>query len=135
MVCEGSHFEKSETKPLPPWQRDCIFIKTGGEADAKATEIYGKAYGKNREFYEFYRSMNAYREALSSRQDVLVLEDKLTVTKRLKDLPDWLAVNTLGSVNYRYTKATGYRYGGDFSSHRMDLMAQMVIVSLISQFL
>ena len=42
--------------------------------DARATEIYGKAYAKNAEFYDFYRSMNAYRSALANKQDVLVLE-------------------------------------------------------------
>jgi membrane protease subunit HflC len=48
--------------------------KTRGEGDAGATEIYGKAYAKNAEFYDFYRSMNAYRSALSNKNDVLVLE-------------------------------------------------------------
>jgi len=64
--------EKDRTVLLAEAQRDAE--KTRGEGDAKATEIYGKAYGKNREFYDFYRSMNAYRTALSSQQDVLVLE-------------------------------------------------------------
>jgi membrane protease subunit HflC len=47
---------------------------TRGEGDASATEIYGKAYTRNEEFYNFYRSMNAYRSALANKQDVLVLE-------------------------------------------------------------
>jgi membrane protease subunit HflC len=47
---------------------------TRGEGDAKAIEIYGKAYSKNPEFYDFYRSMNAYKNALSGSQDLLVLE-------------------------------------------------------------
>ncbi len=64
--------EKDRTVLLAEAQRDAE--KTRGEGDAKATEIYGKAYGKNREFYDFYRSMNAYRTALSSQQDLLVLE-------------------------------------------------------------
>jgi membrane protease subunit HflC len=64
--------ERDRTILLAEAQRDAE--KSRGEGDAKATEIYGKAYGKNREFYDFYRSMNAYRTALSSQQDVLVLE-------------------------------------------------------------
>jgi membrane protease subunit HflC len=64
--------EKERTVILAEATRDAEI--TRGEGDAKATEIYAKAYGKNREFYEFYRSMNAYRSALSSPQDVLVLE-------------------------------------------------------------
>jgi membrane protease subunit HflC len=47
---------------------------TRGEGDARATEIYGKAYSRNQEFYDFYRSMNAYRGALANHNDVLVLE-------------------------------------------------------------
>jgi membrane protease subunit HflC len=64
--------EKERTIILAEARRDAEI--TRGEGDARATEIYGEAYGKNREFYEFYRSMNAYRESLASRQDVLVLE-------------------------------------------------------------
>src|SRR5690606_27427967 len=58
-------------------------------------------------------------------QDVFVAENKFTITKRLYDLPQWLQVNSLASINYRFTEATGYRYGGDFSSTRMDVMAQV----------
>jgi membrane protease subunit HflC len=47
---------------------------TRGEGDALATEIYGKAYSRSKEFYDFYRSMNAYRGALANGNDVLVLE-------------------------------------------------------------
>jgi len=35
-----------------------------GEGDATRNEILGKAYGKDPEFFAFYRSMEAYREAL-----------------------------------------------------------------------
>lgn len=64
--------ERDRTIILAEARRDAE--KTRGEGDAIATEIFGKAYGKDPEFYEFYRSMNAYREALSSKQDVLVLQ-------------------------------------------------------------
>ncbi len=47
---------------------------TRGQGDARATEIYATAYGKNEGFYEFYRSMNAYRTALGGQQDIMVLE-------------------------------------------------------------
>ena len=38
-----------------------------GEGDAKATATYAAAYGKNPEFYAFYRSMQAYRESFRTR--------------------------------------------------------------------
>jgi membrane protease subunit HflC len=33
-----------------------------GEGDAKAADIYAKAYNRNSEFYNFYRSLGGYRE-------------------------------------------------------------------------
>jgi len=48
--------------------------KTKGEGDAKAAEIYAAAYGKNPEFYAFYRSLEAYRNTFKSKSDVMVLE-------------------------------------------------------------
>ena len=50
--------------------------KIRGEGDAKASEIYAKAYGQDAEFYSFYRTLNIYRDAFSSKKDVLVLEPK-----------------------------------------------------------
>ncbi len=64
--------ERERTVILAEAQRDAEKIR--GEGDARATEIYGEAYGSNEEFYDFYRTMNAYRQALSSEKDVLVLE-------------------------------------------------------------
>lgn len=45
-----------------------------GAGDAVATETYARAYGENKDFYQFYRSMEAYRNTFSSKDDVLVLE-------------------------------------------------------------
>jgi membrane protease subunit HflC len=47
-----------------------------GEGDAKASQIYNKAYGQDAEFYRFYRSLNLYREAFSSQNNVMVLEPR-----------------------------------------------------------
>ena len=64
--------ERERTVILAEATRDAE--KTRGEGDALATEIYAQAYGKNTEFYEFYRSMIAYRAALANQNDVLVLQ-------------------------------------------------------------
>ena len=48
--------------------------KTKGEGDAAAAEIYSSAYGKNPEFYSFYRSTEAYKNSFKSKSDVLVLD-------------------------------------------------------------
>ncbi|MES2605942.1 MAG: hypothetical protein V4603_13475, partial [Pseudomonadota bacterium] len=79
--------------------------------------------------YQFlYDSMDQFKNSEQpggGKQDVLVAENKFTVTKRMLDPPSWLELNSLASINYRFTEATGYRYGGDFSSTRMDVMAQV----------
>ncbi|MBS0516686.1 MAG: protease modulator HflC [Proteobacteria bacterium] len=46
-----------------------------GEGDAKATEVYAAAYGRNPDFYALYRSLDAYRSAFGS-GDVIVLDPK-----------------------------------------------------------
>lgn len=45
-----------------------------GQGDAQATQIYAEAYEKNPDFFAFYRSINAYEKAFSSKQDILVLK-------------------------------------------------------------
>jgi membrane protease subunit HflC len=45
-----------------------------GTGDAKASEIYAKAYSQDTGFYAFYRSLNAYRNAFGSGGDMMVLE-------------------------------------------------------------
>lgn len=44
-----------------------------GEADARAAAIYARAYQKNSTFYNFYRSLQLYREAIG-KDDLLVLQ-------------------------------------------------------------
>lgn len=45
-----------------------------GEGDAAASAIYADAVGNNTEFYNFYRSLEAYRTTLASKQNLLVLD-------------------------------------------------------------
>ena len=56
-----------------------------GEGDAEASEIYAAAYNRNPEFYAFYRSLEAYRNSLRSKSDVLVLDPSSEFFKYLKD--------------------------------------------------
>lgn len=48
--------------------------KTKGEGDAAAAAIYNQSYGKNPEFYAFYRSTEAYKNSFKSKSDVMVLD-------------------------------------------------------------
>lgn len=46
---------------------------TRGEADAKRNAIFAAAFGKDIEFFEFYRSLAAYRTALKGNNSTMVL--------------------------------------------------------------
>jgi len=45
-----------------------------GEGDARAAEIYAEAYGKDSEFYSFYRSLQAYQESFDGGNNMMLLE-------------------------------------------------------------
>lgn len=46
---------------------------TRGEGDAIATKTYAEAFGRDPEFFKFYRSMQAYRATLSKDDTTVVL--------------------------------------------------------------
>lgn len=52
--------------------RDAQRIK--GEGDAQANRIYAEAFSRNPEFFGFYRSLEAYRQSMRTKGDVLVLD-------------------------------------------------------------
>ena len=62
--------------------RDAETIR--GEGDAKAAQIYAQSFGKNPEFYRFYRSLEAYRATFKNRSDVLVLDSNSEFFKYFK---------------------------------------------------
>jgi len=55
-----------------------------GEGDAKSAAIYASAFGQNPEFYAFYRSLEAYRQSLRSKSDILVIEPNSEFFKYLR---------------------------------------------------
>lgn len=46
---------------------------TRGNGDSEANRIYANAFGKDPEFADFYRSMNAYKEALTSDKTKMII--------------------------------------------------------------
>ncbi len=56
-----------------------------GEGDAQAAAIYAAAYSKDSEFYEFTRSLNAYRETFANNGDLLLLSPDSEFFKYLKN--------------------------------------------------
>jgi len=48
--------------------------RTRGQGDASAAEIYAAAYSKDKEFYSFYRSLQAYKQSFQQGQDMMLLQ-------------------------------------------------------------
>lgn len=47
--------------------------KIRGEGDAKAAAIYARAYTQDKQFFDFYRSLEAYRKAFGDSKSVLIV--------------------------------------------------------------
>ena len=72
-------------------QRDIIIAeayrdaeKIKGEGDAKASAIYADAFGKNPEFFAFYRSLQAYRQMLKPERDLLIIDSNADFFKHMR---------------------------------------------------
>ena len=63
--------------------RDAQKIK--GDGDAKASAMYAAAFGRNAEFYAFYRSMEAYKQSFKSKSDIMVIDPSSSFFKYLKN--------------------------------------------------
>ncbi|MBP1805637.1 protease modulator HflC [Rubellimicrobium aerolatum] len=63
--------DRTVTETVSEAQRDAQV--TQGEADAEANRIFAEAYGADEEFFQFYRSMQAYRQALQGSNSTMVL--------------------------------------------------------------
>jgi membrane protease subunit HflC len=58
--------------------------KIRGEGDAKASAIYAEAFGRNPEFYKFYRSLEAYRGSFKTKADVMLMDPNSEFFKYFK---------------------------------------------------
>jgi membrane protease subunit HflC len=52
--------------------RDAQKIK--GEGDAQAARLYSEAFGRDPQFAQFYRSLDAYKASFANKSDVMVLD-------------------------------------------------------------
>jgi len=64
--------DRQRTVILAEAYRDAEKIR--GQGDAISADTYARAYGKNEEFYRFYRSIQAYKASFKPGNDVLVLD-------------------------------------------------------------
>ena len=56
-----------------------------GDGDARSANIYAAAYQQDPEFYEFYRSINAYTQVFKDKGDLLVLDPNSEFFKYLEN--------------------------------------------------
>ena len=77
--------DKEKTVLLSEAKRDSEIIR--GEGDKEAIATYAKAFNQSPDFYEFYRSMEAYRTSLSNDQKTLILSPESDFFKYLENRP------------------------------------------------
>ena len=65
--------------------RDAQKIK--GEGDAKASALYADAFGRDPQFAQFYRSLEAYRASFRNRSDVIVVDPSSEFFKAMRGTP------------------------------------------------
>jgi membrane protease subunit HflC len=56
-----------------------------GEADAQRTAIFAEAFGRDPEFFAFFRSMQAYEQALAGQNSSMVMSPDSEFFNYLKD--------------------------------------------------
>ena len=56
--------------------RDAQILK--GEGDAEASRVYAQAFGRDAQFAQFYRSLEAYKASFQRKSDVMVLDPSTT---------------------------------------------------------
>jgi membrane protease subunit HflC len=61
--------------------------KLKGEGDAKASALYADAFGRDPQFAQFYRSLEAYRATFRSRSDVMVVDPSSEFFKAMRGGP------------------------------------------------
>lgn len=52
--------------------------KFKGEGDAEAARLYAEAFGRDPQFAQFYRSLDAYKASFANKNDVMVLDPSST---------------------------------------------------------
>ena len=58
--------------------------KVKGEGDAKAASLYADAFGRDPQFAQFYRSLDAYKSTFSKKSDVMVLDPSSEFFKAMR---------------------------------------------------
>jgi membrane protease subunit HflC len=77
--------DRQRTEILAEAQKQAQILR--GEGDADSIRIYADAFGKDKDFFAFYRSLQAYREALSNQDTTFVLSPDSDFFRYLETQP------------------------------------------------
>nr|WP_316638610.1 protease modulator HflC [uncultured Roseateles sp.] len=58
--------------------------KVKGEGDAKASALYAESFGRDPQFAQFYRSLEAYRSSFRNKSDVMVVDPSSEFFKAMR---------------------------------------------------
>ena len=58
--------------------------KVKGDGDAKAAALYAEAFGRDPQFAQFYRSLDAYKASFGKKSDVMVLDPSSEFFKNMR---------------------------------------------------
>ena len=58
--------------------------KVKGDGDAKASALYAEAFGRDAQFAQFYRSLDAYKASFNKKSDVMVLDPSSDFFKAMR---------------------------------------------------
>ena len=62
--------------------------KVKGEGDAQAASVYAESFGKDAQFAQFYRSLDAYKASFNKKSDVMVLDPSSDFFKAMRGSGD-----------------------------------------------
>jgi modulator of FtsH protease HflC len=55
-------------------ERDAQILR--GEGDAESTRIYAQSFNQDREFYSFWRSLEAYKQSFGTNNDIMLMDTR-----------------------------------------------------------
>jgi modulator of FtsH protease HflC len=99
--------ERERTVILAEAQRDAQRVR--GDGDAQAVKIYGDAFGQDKQFFSFYRSLQAYRDSLTGKDTSFVLSPEGNFFRFFNG---WPGSATASGANPRPSATTAAPGGG-----------------------
>lgn len=80
-----SEADKERTILLADARRQAEIIR--GQGDAEATRIFAKAFGKDQDFFQFYRTLQAYRHTLTPDDTTMIMSPDNEFLKYMEKVP------------------------------------------------